>query len=99
MISRRAGRPVVYLDELIGNLTALPDRQPFKTMFWIARGAPGICLNRMVAKMVVRVSRAIAAAALEALDGDPIIVPAHGAPLTAAADTATVRDLVQAAAR
>ncbi len=78
---------------------ALPDRQPFKTMFWIARGAPGIRLNRMYAKMVVKDSRAIAAAAPEALDGVPIIVPVHGAPLTAAAETATGRDLVQAAAR
>ncbi len=70
----------------LGRVTAIVDTSDYSNLGvadWRARYsdagvfAPVIRTNRMYAKMVVKDSRAIAAAALEALEGDPIIVPAH----------------------
>ncbi len=97
VITRRGSRPVVYLDELVINLTALPKRLPFKAMFWLFRAAPGIRLNSLYAMIGAQDSRAIAAAALAAIEGDPIIVLAHGEPLMTVTEIAGVRELLQEA--
>lgn len=97
-ISRQGERLVVYLDELVINWTALPDNWT-KLLFWLRRSAPGLKINRVYSKLFCPDLQAVAQTVLAALEGDPAIVPAHGAPLVGDGDAARVRALVEPLAK
>ncbi|HER26604.1 MAG TPA: hypothetical protein ENI69_05805 [Rhodospirillales bacterium] len=91
----RPPRPVVYIDEVIGNQPSLPGLLVIKLLFWITGSAPGIRVNKIFTSMLCHDARAVAAAALEILAGDPIVVPAHGEPIDNPGDLAKVQLLLQ----
>jgi hypothetical protein len=93
-ISRQGNRPIVYLDELVINWASLPDNWT-KLLFWLRRSAPGLKINRLYSSILCPDLQAVAQTVLEALEGDPAIVPAHGAPLIEFGDAARVRALVE----
>lgn len=93
-ISRRGERPVIYLDELIINWSLLP-KSWTSLWFWFSGSAPGLKVNRVYAKMFCPDLKAVIQTVLEALEGDPAIVPAHGIPIVQSGDAARVRELVE----
>jgi len=93
-IVRQGARPVVYLDELVMNWSTLPNSWT-KPLFWLSGSAPGLKINRLYANLLCPDVKAVAQAVLDALEGDPAIVPAHGAPLVQSGDAERVRALVE----
>jgi hypothetical protein len=91
MSCTRGGRPVVYVDELVSNNPELPSSLMFKFMFWLTGSGPGLSLNYLYNRLFVRDRKALVAAIQERLVGDPIVLCAHGDPITEATDVATVR--------
>lgn len=94
-IARQGERPVVYLDEMIGNWTSLPDNWLAKFLFWSTGSAPGLKVNRVYLKVLCSDAQAVAQTVLGALVNDPVIVPAHGTPLVSPSDAERVRSLVE----
>jgi hypothetical protein len=92
---RRGERPVIYLDESIVNWSSLPENWVAKILFWLTGSAPGLKLNRIYLSLLCSDKQAVARTVLDALAGDPAIVPAHGSPLIRSADVARVRALVE----
>lgn len=88
-------RPVVYLDELIINWASLQGPLLVKLMFWLSGSAPGLKVNRMYSKLLCTDVPTVAQTVIEALDGDPAIVLAHGAPLINIGNVARVRALLK----
>lgn len=97
-ISRRGSRPVVYLDELVINWSSLPSNWT-KLLFWLTGSAPGLKINRAYFSMLCSDKQAVAQTVLDALEGDPAIVPAHGTPLVRVGDATRVRALVEPLAK
>lgn len=95
VIVRRGKRPIVYLDELIGNWASLPEAFIAKLLFWLTGSAPGLHINRVYSKLLCTDVKTVAQTVIDALDDDPAIVPAHGAPLVDVGDAARVRTLVE----
>jgi hypothetical protein len=85
-IVRRGERPVIYLDESIVNWSSLPDNWVAKILFWLTGSAPGLKLNRIYLSLLCSDRQALARTLLDALAGDPAIVPAHGSPLIRSGD-------------
>ena len=94
-IVRRGDRPVIYLDELVINWSSLPDNWVAKILFGLTGSAPGLKINRIYLSLLCSDKQAMAQSVLDALAGDPAIVPAHGSPLIRSGDTARVRALVE----
>lgn len=94
-IVRRGRRPIVYLDELVGNQASLPRSFILKLLFWLTGSAPGLKVNRVYSKLLCTDVQAVAQTVFDALDGDPAIVLAHGSPLVNAGDATRVRALVE----
>jgi hypothetical protein len=94
-IARRGERPVVYLDEMVGNWTSLPDNWLGRSLFWLTGSAPGLKVNRVYLKVLCSDVQAVAQTVLSALVDDPVIVPAHGALLLHSGDAEKVRSLVE----
>lgn len=63
-------------------------------MFWLSGSAPGLKVNRVYSKLLCTDVPAVAQTVIKALDGDPAIVFAHGAPLVNVEDVAKIRELV-----
>lgn len=97
-ISRWGERPVVYLDELVINWSSLPDSWT-KLLFWLTGSAPGLNINWVYSTVLCLDIQVVAQTVLNALDGDPVIVLAHGAPLVHSGDAARVRKLVEPMAK
>ncbi len=95
VVVRRGKHPVVYLDELVGNWASLPGPFAVKLMFWLTGSAPGLKINRVYSKILCTDVQTVAQIVMDALDGDPAIVLAHGAPLVNPGDAARVRALVK----
>ncbi|MEA5505245.1 hypothetical protein VB735_19450 [Halotia wernerae UHCC 0503] len=95
VIVRRGKRPVVYLDELVGNWASLPGPFLVKLLFWLTGSAPGLKINQVYLKILCSNKQAVAQTVLNALEDDPMIVLAHGTPLTNKGDIARVRTLVE----
>lgn len=93
-IVHRAERPIVYLDELVINWSALP-KSWTRVLFWWAKSAPGLNINRVYARLLCPDVQAVARTVLEALAEDAIVIPAHGAPLVEPNEAARVRALVE----
>jgi len=93
-IVHRVERPVVYVDELVINWSALPNSWT-KLLFWWTKSAPGLSINRVYAKLLCPDVEVVAQTVFEALADDPVIIPAHGAPLIELGDTVRVRALVE----
>lgn len=93
-IVRCGERLVVYLDELVSNWASLQGPLLVKLMFWLSGSAPGLKVNRVYSKLLCTDVPAVAQTVIKALDGDPAIVLAHGAPLVNAEDVVRVRALV-----
>lgn len=93
-ISQQGERSVVYLDELVINWSSLPDNWT-KLLFWLTGSAPGLKINRMYSNILCTDVKAVAQTLLDALEGDPVIIPAHGTPLVDKGDAARVRALVE----
>lgn len=94
-IVRRGERPVVYLDEIVSHWTSLPDNWLAKFLFWSTASAPGLKVNRVYLRVLCSDIQAVAQTVLEALVDNPVIVPAHGAPLVDSGDAERVRSLVE----
>lgn len=94
-IVRRGDRPVIYLDELVVNWSSLPANWVARILFWLTGSAPGLKLNRVYLSLLCPDKQAVARTVLDALAGDPAIVPAHGSPLIRSGDVARVRALVE----
>ncbi|HEY9620880.1 MAG TPA: hypothetical protein V6C78_10945 [Crinalium sp.] len=94
-IVRQGERPVVYLDEMIGNWTSLPDNWLAKFLFWSTGSAPGLKVNRVYLKVLCSDAQAVAQTVLGDLVDNPVIVPAHGTPLVSPGDAEQVRSLVE----
>ena len=84
----------MYLDELVINWASLPGSWT-KLLFWLTGSAPGLKVNRVYLKMLCSDKQAVAQTVLDALEGEPAIVLAHGAPLVQAGDAAQLRTLVE----
>lgn len=97
-VVRRGERPVVYLDELVINWASLPASWT-KLLFWLTGSAPGLKVNRVYSKMLCPNIQAVAQTVLDSLNGDPVIVPAHGVPLIQVDEVARVRALVEPLAK
>lgn len=97
-ISHQGSRPVVYLDELVINWTSLPNNWT-KLLFRLTGSAPGLRINRIYKTLFCPDLPAIAQTVLNALEGDPAIVPAHGVPLVQPGDAARVHELVKPLAK
>jgi hypothetical protein len=97
-IVRRGDRPVIYLDELVVNWSSLPANWVAKVLFWLTGSAPGLKLNRVYLSVLCPDKQAVARTVLDALAGDPAIVPAHGSPLIRSGDVMRVRALVESLA-
>ncbi|NJR52985.1 MAG: hypothetical protein HC780_28935 [Leptolyngbyaceae cyanobacterium CSU_1_3] len=93
-ISHRGSRPVVYLDELVINWSSQPNNWP-KLLFWLTGSAPGLKINRVYFNLFCLDKQAVVQTVLNALEGDPVIVPAHGTPLVQVGDVARIRALVE----
>lgn len=87
-------RPIVYVDELAINWSTLPNSWT-KFLFWWTKSAPGLSINRVYARLLCSDVQAVAQTVLEALAGNPIIIPAHGALLVDPDDVTRVRALVE----
>ncbi|HEY9621523.1 MAG TPA: hypothetical protein V6C78_14270 [Crinalium sp.] len=94
-IARWGERPVVYLDEMVGNWTSLPDNWLAKFLFWSTGSAPGLKVNWVYLKVLCSDAQAVAQTVLGALVDNPVIVPAHGTPLIDSGDVERVRSLVE----
>lgn len=94
--SERGERPVVYCDELVGNQVAPAKHPVFRFLFWLTKSAPGLTVNHFYSRMFVRDRGEAARATLSLLDGDPVLVFAHGAPVTSADGLAEVRSQLSA---
>jgi hypothetical protein len=94
-VVRRGGRAIVYLDELVSNCASVPGPFAVKLMFWLTRSAPGLKVNRVYSKLLCTNVQTVARMVIDALDGDPAIVLAHGTPLVNIGDAARVRALVK----
>jgi hypothetical protein len=97
-IVRRGERRVIYLDESIVNWSSLPDNWVAKILFWLTGSAPGLKINRIYLSLLCSDKQAVTRTVLEALAGDPAIIPAHGSPLIRLGDAARVRALVEPSA-
>jgi hypothetical protein len=86
-------RPVVYLGETVINWASLPKTRG-RLAFWLTRSAPGLHLNRVYTRGLCPDPQRMAKSILKALEGDPVIVLAHGAPLVQGDDPGRVRALV-----
>ncbi|KAM3091363.1 hypothetical protein ACKFKF_33255 [Phormidesmis sp. 146-12] len=93
-IVHQAERPIVYVDELVINWSALP-KSWTRVLFWWAKSAPGLNINRVYARLLCPDVQAVARTVLEALANNPVIIPAHGVPLVDPDDAARVRALVE----
>ena len=94
--SERGERPVVYVDELVGN-----QRQPayspiFRFLFWLTNSGPGLTLNYFYSRMFLKDRKSTAAAIRERLMGQPILLCAHGAPIADEKDVQRVDEMLQA---
>ncbi|WNG17502.1 hypothetical protein [Cystobacter fuscus] len=94
----RGARPVLYIDELLGNQAAPPPHPFWKFAFWVSGSAPGLRINRIFKTVLCTEPGRIARTLLEALEGEPILVPSHGAPLRRAEDVVRARALLQSIA-
>lgn len=88
-------RAIVYLDELVVNWASLQGPLLVKLMFWLSGSAPGLQVNRVYSKILCTDVSAVAQTVIKALESDPAIVVAHGAPLVNVGDVARVRTLVE----
>lgn len=77
----RGGHEVLYLDDLVGNLTALPAKQPFRFFFWASGSAPGLKLSKVFKFIFVKDARAMARSILDHAEAHPpsVLLFAHGA--------------------
>lgn len=89
---------MLYIDELLGNQAAPPPHPFWKFAFWVSGSAPGLRINRIFKTVLCTEPARIARTLLEALEGEPILVPAHGAPLRRAEDVVRARALLQSIA-
>jgi hypothetical protein len=94
-IVKRGSRPIIYLDELVGNWASLPEAFLAKMLFWLTNSAPGLKVNRVYSKLLCTDVKAVAQTVLNTLKDDPAIVFAHGAPLVKSGDSLRVRALVE----
>jgi glyoxylase-like metal-dependent hydrolase (beta-lactamase superfamily II) len=88
----RGKRPVVFLGELLLDGNSLPNAR-FK--FWLTGRAPGLRVNTFYSRHLGADRSAVARSLLDALEGDPAIVLAHGPPLVRPGDVARVRALLE----
>lgn len=77
----RGGHSVLYLDDLVAHLPALPAKQPFKFVFWATGSAPGLKLSRVFKFFFVKDGASVARSLLEdARQHAPdLLMFAHGA--------------------
>lgn len=94
--SDRGARPVVYVDELMGNQQAPSPSRMFRTLFWLTGSAPGLVPNYFYSRLFLKDRHGAAQAILAELGGDPVVLCAHGAPIRTADELATTRTLLQA---
>lgn len=92
--TQRPNRPIVYLDELVINWSSLPSNWT-KLLFWLTGSAPRLKINRIYSTLFCPHLPSVAKAVLHALEGDPMIIPAHGDPLVQCGDADRVRALVE----
>lgn len=78
--ARDAGaRSVVYADELVLHLDALPASPLLAAVFWLTGSAPGLRVNRAYTRWHCTDAAAVARAVSDALDDRSAVIPAHGA--------------------
>lgn len=94
LIVRRGKRPVVYLDELVGNWASLPKQFLARLLFRLTGSAPGLKLNRVYLKLLCTDGQRVAQTVLDVLQDDPAIVLAHGAPLVREGDSMRIQALI-----
>lgn len=85
-------RPVVFLGELLLNGNTLPIA---RLKFWLTGRVPGLRVNSVYSKHLGATRSAVARALLDALEGDPAIVLAHGPPLVRPGDVERVRAILE----
>lgn len=95
----RGVRPVLYIDELIGNQAGLPPHWLARFAFWVSGSAPGLRINRVFKTMLStqpeRIARTLLESIEELAEHQPILVPSHGEPLRTPGELARVRELLQ----
>lgn len=81
---RRAGRSVVYLDEVVITMTARPRGWLTRVLFALTGTRPGLGLNKLFLRALCEDSKAHLAAAAELCAQADIVCVAHGPPLSGA---------------
>jgi hypothetical protein len=79
---RSNGRSVVYTDEIVIHLAALPAGTLTGALFWLSRSAPGLRINRVYTRWLCNDPAAVAADVYQVLDDRSAVVPAHGGVLS-----------------
>jgi|SRR6218665_721328 len=91
----RGPRPVVYIDELIGNQVSLPRPLLLKLAFGLSGSSPGLRLNRVFMTFLCTDTERMARTLLDAMDGEPVLIPSHGTPLRRPEEVARARELLR----
>jgi hypothetical protein len=84
MAVRRGGHEMLYLDDLVANMAALPGKQPFRFFFWLSGSAPGLKLSKVFKFFFVKNARAMARSVLDHAEAHPptVLLFAHGGTIT-----------------
>ncbi len=96
MRSELGARPVVFLDEIIINMRTKPRSLLARLAFWATGTKPELTVNRVFELALCGDGALLKKTALELLDGDCIIIPAHGAPLASSWEVDGARTLLRA---
>jgi hypothetical protein len=92
--STRGARTVVFTDEIASNAIEPPSNLMFRFVFWLTSSGPGLTLNYVYSRIFVKDRSVIAKGMLEVLEGDPILVPAHGDLIATPEDLGKIRALL-----